>query len=205
MRTSATAPIAREMTMIADESVQKLLATVRIYADADAFQRDQFGRTEYLHMKPTHDELYQVAISSKPASSLLLLQRRPPLSLPEGFTVGCARPRWRPANISPTKSDLLIAPVAAFQRSWRGLRAIAEARPKDVPLWHDDPALVFESKPGVFLCRSACVGHEGQVIYFVYRHERAWKHEIETRGMRPIGEGEACYRMYIPVPGKYAE
>ena len=190
---------------MSDETVRKLVTSVQVYADPDAFRRDQFQRSEYFKMKPVHDELFQLAISLKLATSILLTRRRGMASLPEGFTMGRARPKWYPANRSPSKLDLLIAPVTAFQQSWAGLRASVERRPKDAPLWSDDPALVFECSPGVFMCRTACVGHEGEVLYFVYRNEATWQQAVERSGSRLLGKGEECYRKWVPVPGKYAE
>ena len=117
--------------MTSTATLKDLLAGVRVFADADAFRRDEFGRTEYLQMKPIHDELYQVAISLKLASALVVMQRRHPLpELRERFKISKARPGWHPANPSPSKHDLLIAPIAAFDRNWLGLRQLAESSPK---------------------------------------------------------------------------
>jgi len=192
--------------MIAVPTLKILLASVRVYSDADAFRRDEFGRREHLEMKPLHDELYQMAISLKLATALVVMQRRRQSSVLQAtFTLARKRPRWHPANPSPSKNDLLIAPVTAFARSWVGLRLSVEKSPKDFSLWHDDPALVFEPVPGVFMCRTACVGHEGEVLYFAYRKEREWQAALERYAIPLIGEGDGSYRKRIPTPGKFAE
>jgi hypothetical protein len=157
-------------------------------------------------MKPIHDELYQTAISLKVASALVVMQRRRPSpDLQTIFTVARQRPKWHPATPSPSKLDLLIAPVAAFGRSWAGLRVAAEKSPKSFSLWHDDPALIFEPMPGVFMCRTACIGHEGEVSYFAYRKEREWQTALERCSIPLVGEGEVAYRRSIPTPGKFTE
>jgi len=126
------------------------------------------------------------------------MQRRRPLAdLQAIFTVAKKRPKWHPANPSPTKQDLLIAPVAAFKRSWVGLRLFAEKSPKVGALWHDDPALVFEPMPNTFMCRTACIGHEGMVLYFAYRKEREWVAALDCSSIPFIGEGEHSYGVWV--------
>ena len=187
-------------------TMKNLLTGVSIYADNDAFVRDEFGRTKYLEMKPLHDELYQTAIDLKLATCLVIMQRRRPLpALRNTFTVAFERPRWHPANLSPSRSPLLVAPVTTFARDWLGLRQSAERPPKIGPLWHDDPALFFEPAAGTFMCRTACTGHEGEVIYFAYPKEREWLQALARSSLLQIGHGEAAYCSFIPRAGSFAE
>jgi hypothetical protein len=187
-------------------TINSLLAGVSIYADNDAFVRDQFGRSQYLQVKPVHDELYQKAIDLKLASSLVVMRRRRPLpSLEAVFTVAVERPKWHPANVSPSRSALLIAPVTAFARNWVGLRQAVEQPAKVGALWHDDPALFFEPTPGTFMCRTACTGHEGEVLYLAYHKEQTWLAALLGASLRLIGQGEAAYRSLVPKPGAFAE
>jgi len=55
------------------------------------------------------------------------------------------------------------------------------------------------------MCRTACVGHEGEVLYFAYRKEREWLATLERAPLHLIGEGESAYRDHIPTPGKFTE
>ena len=187
-------------------TVRELIAGVQVYADADAFRRADFGRPLYVEMNPLHDDLYQRAIDLRLANALIVMQRKPPLPGLRGiFEVAVERPKWHPANLSPSRNNLLIAPVAAFQRNWLSLRLAAETPPKSGQLWHDDPALIFEPSPGVFMCRTACIGHEGQVLYFAYRNEREWLTTLARSSLPQIGAGDASYLTYLPKAGVFAE
>jgi len=180
------------------------VASVRVYGDGDARPRDQFGRASMDEIKPVHDRLFQAAIDLKLASTLVLMDAK---YLPKEFrarlNVMVARPQWWPSNRAlNNRNDLLGAPLAAFDRSWRVIRACAEPKRRPVHLWESDPALVFEALPGRFLGRTASIGHEAEILYFVYGGESEWEGELKRHGMVFWGGGEARYKLSFGVPGE---
>jgi hypothetical protein len=182
------------------------LSSVRIYWDSDALAVDQFGKNEGFELKALHDQLFQTALDSKLATALVFMDwKRPWKDLASAITVAAERPRWWPCGRSrKNRQDLLQVPVQAFGKSWQRVRADAESKPKRAAFWHDDPALVFSTESGALLCRTASVGHEGQVFYFVYAKERAWEDAILGSSLPLFGQGEQAYRKVIVEPGKIA-
>jgi hypothetical protein len=182
------------------------LSTVRIYWDSDALARDAFGKNEGYELKALHDQLFQTALDSKLCATLVFMDwKRPWKDLAGAITVAAERPGWWPCGRShKNRKDLLQVPVQAFGKSWQRIRADAESDPKRAAFWHDDPSLVFSTESGALLCRTASVGHEGQVLYFVYAKERAWENAILRSSLPLFGEGEQAYRKVIVEPGKIA-
>ena len=102
---------------------------------------------------------------------------------------------------------LHLPPLAAapFGKNWQNIRSGAEPSPKWPNLWQQDPALVFSPSPQVFFCRTASVGHEGFVYYFVYgTREQEWEDELLKCGLRLGLGGEKGYRALVPEPGAFA-
>jgi hypothetical protein len=178
------------------------IASSRVYADFDAGEADEFGRGTG-QLKPVHDRLFQHAIDLRLARMFTVrgAPPRPPEFMARLTTI-VARPKWWPANRGPkNRSDLLGAPLAVFENSWRLVRDAAEAGRHPIEIWESDPALVFEPFPGCFLGRTACVGHEGQVFYFVFGREQQWEDELKRRGMVSVGSGAAGYSRFFRVAG----
>jgi hypothetical protein len=189
-------------------TTRELLRTVRVYADEDAFQRDERGRSETdFRLKAIHDDLFQAAIDLKLATLLSVLDWK----RPAGFRTACGleveRASWWPGNVNASnKRDLLtllLAPnsEAVLGKAWLTIRGIAEQDHRTT-LWHDDPALAFAAAPGIWLGRAACVGHEGLVYYFAYgQRERDWEGALQRAGLKVLARGETAYRQYFQVPG----
>jgi len=191
-------------------TVSKLLASVRVYTDDDAFERDQFGRPlGNVRLKRTHDELFQIAIKLKLATLLTVMDWQRPDPFRSACRVAIKRPAWWPANEgSQNRRDLLALPLApsaeaALGKDWLAIRGHAEHGRKKTTLWHDDPSLCFSPAHDVWLGRTASVGHEGFVHYFVYgSKEQQWAGALETAGLKVSAQGESAYRWYFKVPGR---
>jgi hypothetical protein len=182
-------------------TLEQWVSTVRIYADFEAIQLDEFGR-DTGQLKAVHDRLFQMAIDLKLASLFAIRGAPPrPLEFVSRLTTLVPRPRWWPANGGSNRADLLGAPVDAFERSWRLIRDGAEGVRRPIEIWESDPSLAFEPLPGRYLGRTASVGHEGQVFYFVYAREQQWEEELKKRGMDPVGTGAARYSRFFQVLG----
>jgi len=184
------------------------LRNVRIYADEDAFQRDDRRQHNGFHLKAFHDHLFQVAIDLKLAGRLCVMDWKRPPVFRGAFGVEVKRASWWPGNANASnKRDLLSIPLAPLSdavlgRVWVGIRALAETGERTT-LWHDDPALAFAVSPGVWLGRTACIGHEGLVYYFVYGgREPEWESVLVGTGLKICAQGEAAYRQYFAVPGR---
>ena len=190
---------------------QQSIARVQIFWDEQAFVLEG-GHPKYLAVKPCHDELFQAAMDLWLASGVLVMERapKPLLGLEEISSIFAERPTWWPANqTAQSRSDLRYVPLDAFERNWTKLRERAEHRGKDgkaltkprTTLWHDDPALVQKQRGSKdLLCRTASVGHEGHVFYFVYPGEDAWQAAVCKHGFELFGSGEDVYRSLIAGP-----
>ena len=191
----------------AKELLSRKIAGVEIYWDADAFQSDG-TRSCYLEVKTCHDELFQTAIDLRLATEVVVMERRvrPLKALREISSVAAERPSWWPANDQlKSRSNLLLVHLDNVGRKWMDLRARAEVTGKRVHLWHDDPALVQRlSGSSLRLCRTASVGHEGYVYYFVYPREREWAAAVSSQGFELFGTGLNAYRQLILEPGAIA-
>jgi len=189
----------------------RLSNTVRIYADEDAFARDDRGRPEAgFRFKEIHDELVQVAVDLKLATLLTIMDWRRPPALRDACGVQARRPGWWPANSNPSnKRDLLslrLAPTAdaALGKGWLSIRGLAEQGERTT-LWHDDPALAFAAAPGIWLGRTACIGHEGLAYYFVYgSREHEWEESLKRAGLNVQASGMGAYLEHFKVIGQLA-
>jgi hypothetical protein len=189
----------------------RLLSTVRVYADEDAIARDGRGRLDAgFRFKDIHDNLLQVAVDLKLATLLSMIDWRRPPAFRDACQVHTQRAAWWPANASPSnKRDLLslrLAPTAeaALGKDWLSIRAVAE-QGKRTTLWHDDPALAFAVAPGIWFGRTACIGHEGLAYYFVYgSREREWEQSLERAGLKICASGTAAYVQHFKVVGQLA-
>src|SRR4051812_36606302 len=115
------------------------VASVRIYADTHASERDQFGRLTG-RITAVHDRLYQKAIDLKLASMFVVQKVRPgPPEFVSRLRTVVARPRWWPANETlRNRGDLLGGELSAFERSWRVIREVAENSQHPSELWRSD-------------------------------------------------------------------
>lgn len=189
-------------------AVTELIRTVRVYADENAFMRDERGRPPgNFQLKSVHDELFQAAIDLKLASLLCVLDWKRPTGFRAAFRVEVERASWWPGNVNPqSKRDLLglaLAPAseAPLGKTWLTIRALAEEAQRTT-LWHDDPALSFSPVPGIWLGRSACTGHEGLAYYFAYGREREWEQALERAGLTVCATGEEEYHRHFSVAGR---
>lgn len=191
------------------KTANDLIRNVRVYADENAFDRDDRNRpAANFQLKAAHDQLFQVAIDLKLAGRLCVLDWKRPPQFRAAFGLDVKRPSWWPANTNPNnKRDLIGVPLApaseaALGRKWLEIRALAETGDRSA-LWHDDPALATALSPGVWLGRTACIGHEGLIYYFVYGgREREWEDALAGAGLKICAEGAAAYRHYFAVPGR---
>ena len=181
--------------------LKKQISGVRIYWDQSSF-RTEYGRRKYLHMKPCHDKLYQRAIDLYLAKVVLVMERdiRPLAGLEDISGTLVERATWWPANeTEKATSNLLYVPLYRVNRDWLNLRHEVERGPKDETLWHDDPALVDKvGSSSLLLCRTASIGHEGCVFYFVYPHEDEWEDAVRQHAFDFFGSGEKAYRSLVP-------
>lgn len=181
-----------------------MLSSVKIYWDSAAREIDP-GTHRPQGMKSVHDGLHQAAIDLKLANAVVYISREKPDRLEERSHLVAKRPGWHPANRTiKMRRDLMWIDVAGFGRSWLQLRLLAESPTTTRGVWERDPALIFEPSPKVFYCRSASVGHEGHVFYFVYAREPIWESRLTSTGLALFGSGEAAYRRLIPEPGAIA-
>jgi hypothetical protein len=195
------------------QTIERHLASVRIYCDEDAHLRDEFGKHQGSELKPVHDHLFQRAIDLKLASALVFIdwRRAPPQPFREKCQTALERPAWWPATRTHERRQsvlmLPLSPLAAapFGKNWQNIRAAAAPSPKWPNLWEQDPALIFSPAPKVFFCRTASVGHEGLVYYFVYgAREQEWESELVKCGLSLGRGGEEGYRLLVPEPGACA-
>jgi hypothetical protein len=179
------------------------ISTTRVYCHLDAFLRDEFGRAAANELKPVHDYLFQLAIDLGLATTLVILDaQRRPREFKARLRLMASRPNWWAANSgTKNRADLTVVSLVDFDNSWRLVRNAAEAKRQPVEIWHADPALAFEPIPGKILARTATVGHEGQVFYFVYGKEAKWEDELKRNGMHWYGSGDATYRRFVREPG----
>ena len=192
-------------------SPEQRVAKVRIFWDEQAF-RVEGGHPKYLDVKACHDELFQSAIDLRLATGVLVMQRekKPLKGLAAISSVFQERPKWWPANqTAKGRGDLLFVPLPSVHGQWAELRRRAELTGSDgadlnkprTTLWHDDPALVHKQRDSkLLLCRTACVGHEGHVFYFVYPEEQAWQARVASHGFELWGEGRQAYESLVKGP-----
>ncbi len=192
-------------------SASEALSSVRVYADEDAFQRDERGHPQSgFQFKASHDRLVQRAVDLKLATTLAIIDWKRPPALRDACRVHAHRPGWWPGGASPSnKRDLLVLPLgpvaqAVLGKDWRSIRQLAEEGGRSA-LWHDDPALVFQASPDVWLGRSACIGHEGLAYYFVYgTREHEWEECLRQEGLTAHAVGAAAYQQHFKVLGQLA-
>jgi hypothetical protein len=186
----------------------ELIRSVRVYADENAFLRDERGRPHSnFQLKTVHDELFQAAIKLKLASRLCILDWKRPAGFRNACRVEVERASWWPANVNAKNKrgllGLALAPAseAALGNAWLPIRALAEEGHR-ATLWHDDPALGFSPSPGIWLGRTACTGHEGLAYYFVYGRERSWEEAVEGAGLAVCARGEEAYHRHFGIAGR---
>lgn len=185
-------------------NLSELLSRVRIFASYDAGEADDRGKP-ISGAKPMFDNLYQRALDLRLADAVVLLSTGCPQELLSRSEVVSERAKWYPANrVSKLKGSLIQLPAREFGMSWSRLRLLAEPPSRKGSIWSNDPALIFETSPRVKLCRTACVGHEGHVFFFVYAKEREWEKTLAEAHLSLFGSGEDAYRRLVPEPGAVA-
>lgn len=182
----------------------KMLGSVKIYWDSAAREVDP-GTHRPHGIKSVHDSLHQMAIDLNLARAVVYISPQKPDRLQERSQLLAKRPVWYPANRTiKMRRDLMWIDVGGFDKSWLQLKLLAEPPTVGISIWERDPALILEPNPGVFYCRSASVGHEGHVFYFVYARESTWEARLTSTGLALFGSGEAAYRRLVPEPGAIA-
>jgi len=192
-------------------SIQKLIDSVRIYSDWDAFKEDG-KRIPGGYLASRHDALYQSAIDLKLATHLAFLEpRQRKARVRELCEVATRKAGWWPANTAGgRRRDYLVSKIVPpaesnLGKTWLEIRLRVEPPAPRLGLWDEDPSLFWSPQPGAYLCRAACIGHEGYFHYFVYGNgEARWENALQQRGLEQSGSGAKAYRDLLPEPGAIA-
>lgn len=189
-----------------DLPLERIIEQTRLYVVDEALDRKAERRWS---LKPEHDALYEYAIEHGLARWLTVTVRkrqRPPQALLDVVDDRLQRVRWWAANSGTRPApDLLLIRTDAFENRWTNIRKAAEPEARAAAIWHDDPALFSRLPSGKFVCRAACVGHEGMAFYLAYDHETDWIAVLEQNGFNVHAHGRDAYLQIIRNPGRVAE
>ncbi|MFT3924341.1 MAG: hypothetical protein QM778_17525 [Myxococcales bacterium] len=191
-------------------SLDRLAEQARLYVAGDAIVH----KAPHPTLKPEYDALYRFALANALARWLTVAvgkyrlahieKHRDDFRLLDAPEQRISKVRWWPGN-QGTKPppDVFLIRTDGFDNDWDTIRA-AMGRPGGAPIWHDDPAL-FVRHPEGYMCRSACIGHEGEIYFFAYDHEDEWTAQLEQAGLKLRGTGLTAYLRIIQTLGSVAE